>query len=175
MISFAEIITERKLAEEALRRSEADLRATQRHSHVGSWSWDAKTNREEWSDETFRILGIDQDQSDLDLREAFLHAIHPDDVEEFKRFEQKLFQTGIPAGHEYRVVLPDGTVRTVWDDVGELILDQDGKPALLKGYFQDITKLRQAEEGLRRSEHDLKMRSVSPGLVVGHGISREIN
>src|SRR5216110_124163 len=71
-------ITERKEAEEELRRSEAFLTQGQRISHTGSWSWHVPTGKVAWSEEHFRIFGFDPEKTDPTLQ-LFLETIHPED------------------------------------------------------------------------------------------------
>src|SRR5260370_36488931 len=56
---FQRYVTDRKRAEEELRRSEATLADAQRLSHTGSWSWNVASDQLLWSPEHFRIIGVD--------------------------------------------------------------------------------------------------------------------
>ncbi|MDA8308378.1 MAG: GAF domain-containing protein, partial [Deltaproteobacteria bacterium] len=71
-------ITERKRAEQRLRESQALLAESQKISHLGSWSYDLGTNRLTWSDEVYRIFGLEPREFD-GTYEAFLDAVHPED------------------------------------------------------------------------------------------------
>ncbi len=144
-------IAERTRMEETLRRSEAGLNKAQQYARVGSWTWDVKTDRLEWSDEMFRIFGLDKASFTGSLPDVIARAIHPDDrlkVEESNRSvanERK----GEPL--EYRVVWPDQSIHTVWAEAGELQVDEEGNSSLLSGYVQDITESKQAEERISRA------------------------
>src|SRR5260370_304712 len=78
-------IHDRKLAEDRLRRSEAYLAKAQRLSHTGGWAWDVSSKRLFWSEETFRIFGLDPTTTNL-TRDIFLQCIHPDDRASLVRF-----------------------------------------------------------------------------------------
>jgi len=161
-------ITERKEAEERLRRSEAALRTAQQVSHVGSWAWHIQSNRLEWSDEMYQIYGIDRDSFTGDLADVISCAIHPDDRAEVERVNFSVIQDKKPIPLEYRVVWPDGTIRTVWAEAGELTLDDVGHPAVLTGIVQDITERKRAAEALSRTISLLEatLNSTADGILV---------
>jgi len=77
LVAFSDI-TERKRAEDALRRSERMLKQSQEIAHLGSWELDLKANVLCWSDEVYRIFGL-QPQEFGATYDAFLEAVHPDD------------------------------------------------------------------------------------------------
>src|SRR5205085_1400725 len=71
-------ITERKEAEQELRRSEAFLTQGQRISHTGSWTWNVPTGKVAWSEEHFRIFGFDHEKTEPSFQ-LFLETVHPED------------------------------------------------------------------------------------------------
>jgi PAS domain S-box-containing protein len=144
--------TESKRAHARLRQSEEDLQKAQAVAHVGSWRWNIQSNQLEWSDEMYRIFGIDRAGFTGYLPDVIAKAIHPDDRERVEASNRSVFDHGKPIPLEYRVVHPDGEVRWVWGEAGEVLLDQEGKPAYLTGIIQDITPRKHAEAVLRESE-----------------------
>jgi PAS domain S-box-containing protein len=154
--TLATDITDRKRSEEALRRSEEGLRAAQGVSHVGSWTWHVQTGRLEWSEEMYRIFGIDRATFSGDLAEVVARAIHPDDQAAVTLSNQGVLQDGRPTPLEYRICHPDGSVRTVWAEAGALQRDQTGRPALLTGIVLDITERKRVEAALREAQSILQ-------------------
>ena len=73
-------VTQRKRAEEALRRSEESLRQSQAVAHLGHWSWDVRRDSVTWSDEMVRLAGHDPAMFDGDVDAALARALHPDDA-----------------------------------------------------------------------------------------------
>jgi PAS domain S-box-containing protein len=144
-------ITARKEIDDRLRQSEADLRQAQRVAKLGSWRWDIATNRLEWSDEMFRIFGIEKENFSGSLQEVIAKSIHPDDRVEVERSNLSVIQKGKPIPLEYRVIWPDQSIHVVWAEAGELTLDQEGKPAFLTGIVQDITERKKAEKALQEA------------------------
>jgi PAS domain S-box-containing protein len=142
---FTRDITERRRGERALRSSEAALRQAQRVAQVGSWAWHIPTNRLEWSEEMHRIFGIDKATFTGDLATVIAQAIHPDDRAAVERANLAVIEDQQPGAMQYRVVLPDGAVRIVWAEGGQLTFDDAGAPLLLTGIVQDITERKLAE------------------------------
>jgi PAS domain S-box-containing protein len=110
-VIFALDLTERKRAEEALRRDEAWLAQAQRLSHTGTWVSDGTTRATlYWSEECYRIWGFDQAQG-LPSREDMWGRIHPDDRERLWGQVQEAIREHRDFFGEFRILLPDGTVK----------------------------------------------------------------
>ena len=110
-VIFALDLTERKRAEEALRRDEAWLAQAQRLSHTGTWVSDGTTRATlYWSEECYRIWGFDQAQG-LPSRKDMWGRIHPDDRERLWGQVQEAIRERRDFFGEFRILLPDGTVK----------------------------------------------------------------
>jgi len=148
-------ITEIKGAEEAIARSENRLREAQRIGHVGNWDWQIPTGELHWSDEVFRIFGLQPQQFEATY-EAFLARIHPDDRQAVvEAVNQSLADPHRPYSIEHRVVRPDGKACTVHER-GEVSFDNRGAPVRMMGTVQDVTELKSKEEDLRHALHEIR-------------------
>jgi PAS domain S-box-containing protein len=143
--------TERKVAEESLRQSEAFLEEAQRLSHTGSWAFDLASNKYIYtSDESDRIYGFDP-EADPPTREAVFERIHPEDRSSWKQNFERSLREKVDTSHEYRIVLPDGRVRHI-RAIRRPVLNSAGDVVKLVGTSIDITERKVAEEELRASE-----------------------
>ncbi len=144
-------ITERKRAEEALRRSQAYLAEAQRLTHTGSFAYDGRTNTfPYWSEEHFRIWGFDPRQGPPD-GETLLQRVHPEDREMVRELSVKALRERRDYTAEYRIVLPDGTVKHI-EAIGHLVSVERGGPIEVIGTHVDVTERKRAEAELRESE-----------------------
>jgi PAS domain S-box-containing protein len=154
IMALSEDITQRKRAEEALRRSEVYLAEGQRLAKTGSWAVDPKTEKcIYWSEEMRQIFGLDPQRS-LPDREEFLRLVHPEDRDRFNERVDKALRAKADLVQDYRIVLPDGTVKHI-HGIGHLVLDETGNIIECVGTDMDVTERKRAEEQLRRSEADL--------------------
>jgi PAS domain S-box-containing protein len=144
-------ITERKHAEGILRRSEAYLSEAQRLSHTGSWASNPAIGKHTyWSEEIFRITGIDPAGGPPRFEEFELR-VHPDDRVRTKEHFRTAIREKIDFDHGYRIVHPGGEVREI-HAIGHPVLSPSGEVVEFVGTLMDVTERRRAEEILRRSE-----------------------
>ncbi|MBC3872429.1 response regulator [Undibacterium flavidum] len=154
-IGISRDITERKNTLEALRQSEHDLLEAERSTHVGHWIWEASTNKISWSDEMKRIWQRDPAEFDGDLFEMIKHTVYPDDQAIVIATCKEAFEDKEEYDpFEYRIFLPDGSLRTIWAKTGRKQIDARGKIIRQTGTVQDITERKQAEDE-RRMNHAL--------------------
>jgi two-component system cell cycle sensor histidine kinase/response regulator CckA len=146
----------RRQAEEALSKSEAGLRHAQAVAHMGSWTWHTTNNRLEWSDEMYRLFGIEKSCFTGDLADVIARAIHPDDRARVDQANLVVVQSGTPEPTEYRVVWPDGSVHHIRAEGGKPVLDEEGTVVALSGYAQDITDRVLSEAELSRARQELE-------------------
>jgi len=144
-------IEDRKRAEQALIRSEAYLAEAQRLTHTGSWAYNPATNQTlYWSEEMLRIYGLDPRLGPPDADDAS-RITHPEDRAGLSQAVRKGFSEKADFTTEYRLLLPDGTVKhlhVIWHPV----VDNNRELLEYLGTAADVTERKRAEEALRRSE-----------------------
>ncbi len=148
-------IEDRKRAEEALRRSEAYLADAQGLTHTGSWAYKAG-GALYWSEENFRIWGFDPRQGAPSL-ETVHQRMHPEDRDREVEYAERATWAGSDFAQEFRIVLPDGTVRHI-HAVGHPVFSASGEVIEVVGTHVDVTERRRAEqerERLRQAEAEL--------------------
>ena len=120
---------------------QADSNKVQQLAQIGTWETDVQNDYVTWSDEMYHIFGIAPDEFEHTVEHSIAH-IHPDDLEAFRA---KIKNGQNPYPTEYRVVRPDGTIRTVYA-VGDAMYDEQGQITKRIGLAQDITQRKQAEQ-----------------------------
>ena len=137
-----------------LTRREQHFLAAQRISHVGSYDYDIPSNTNDWSDQLYRIYGHEPGAF-MATYERFLSMVHPDDREAVVAAHQQAMADLSTYQMEERIVLPDGSTRTL-SSWGEVVPDDDGRPARMVGICWDITEQKATAEQLRRSSDRLQ-------------------
>src|SRR5437016_11152585 len=153
-------VLERRVAErtskltavnEELRRSQAYLDEAQRLSHTGSFGWRVSNGEIIWSEETFRIFQYDR--TTIPTVELILQRVHPEDAALVKQTIERASQDGKNFEHEYRLLMPDGSVKHV-HVVAHALSNESGSVEFV-GAVMDVTVAKQAEEALRQAQADL--------------------
>jgi len=153
VLEISSDITRLKIAEQALRRSEEQLRAATMATEIGVWAWNQRTRLITVSENWKQLFGMPQ-ETEITF-DSWRNALHPEDrdraMEELNAVhaDQPEFNT------EYRVVHPDGTMRWIVDR-GRARYDSNGKIAEMAGISLDITKRKQTEEDLLRASRELE-------------------
>jgi signal transduction histidine kinase len=130
------------LAERA--RALAGLAEAQRLARLGSWEWDIARNRVTWSDELFRLFGLEP-QSVPMTYESYIERIHPDDREVSVRTVEQAYTSGEPFELQHRIVVPGVGIRWLQGH-GQVVRDESGAPLRMHGTSQDVTERRRVDE-----------------------------
>ena len=151
-------ITERKQADEKLKQSENQLAEAQRLAHVGSFDWDLRSNTVTWSDELYRIFGLQP--GEIEVAGDGMSFIHPEDREFVLSTVKSSVKNKEPYSFYYRILRPDGDERIVHSR-GQVMCDEHGEPIRVFGATEDMTELKRAEEKLKATSEQLRALSAS--------------
>jgi diguanylate cyclase (GGDEF)-like protein len=152
--SSARILRNLHQSRETLSQTEDRLNLTLRASGIATWTWDIPANRITGDDRSSALFGLPLGRFPATV-EAFSTLVHPDDRERVQRDVAASIETGEEYNTEFRVVWPDGTVRTLASRA-HLEHGEAGRPRQFSGLAWDVTEHHQAQENLRRANEKLK-------------------
>ena len=155
VFAFVENITEHRQAEEELHQKEKELTETQHLAGIGSWLWDARTDRMIWSKEISRRTGHDPNSPAPKLKEQ-AGLFTPESWDRLQRTIQEAVQTGTP--YELDLELASSLSGVRWATTrGEPIRDVNGQIIGLRGTVQDITEHKLAQQELNRTNDRFRL------------------
>jgi PAS domain S-box-containing protein len=141
LLILGAVLEERAGAHVQAAEALAGFNEAQQVAHVGSWDWNIAADRVTWSDELFRIYGLEPQSRQVTF-ESYIERVHPEDRGFVRETVERAYETGRPFLFDHRIVLPDDSVR--WTQSrGRVITDADGKPARMVGSAQDVTERKQ--------------------------------
>ncbi len=152
--AFNEMLEQIQERDEAVRKSAASLAEAQQVAHVGSWEWNVETDRAWWSDEMYRLYGVEPGEFAPSLENA-LTRIPPADREMVRKGLQDGYEGRKPIDFDHRIVLADGSERIVHARAA-VAAAEPGKPVRVVGILQDITARKRAEIAVRKTEEMLR-------------------
>ena len=155
VIGIVRDVTARKHIEDALRLSEARLAAAQKIAQLGSWEWNLKNNAVVWSEESYRIWGVDPATFAPNYVYVEQH-IHPGDIARVRAILGAAARKGTNFREETRIIRPSGEERHLHIEGVVTQYDTDGSPLIMTGTNFDITERKRTELALRRSEANFK-------------------
>lgn len=168
---YSRDITERKLFERKLEENtlvllnykkeleykELRLKQAQAIAHVGNWEIDLEENISSWSDEAYRIYGLEPAEHKFS-REQWKDFIHPEDLEGFEKEMDRAHKNLSDSSHSHRIVRGDGTIRHIVAE-SRFEFNKKGQAVRLIGAVQDITKNKEAELELKTLNEKLEKRA----------------
>ncbi|MBI3510682.1 MAG: PAS domain S-box protein [Bacteroidetes bacterium] len=144
---YAKIVrdnTNRKITENKLVQSMAQLASAQQLAHIGSWEWTFADNAIDWSEEMYRIYGLEQKNGEISYEKIF-SMMHPEDKQRISRIIVEARKNHKPFSFQHRIIRPDNSLRTL-SAKGEVIVNESGEAIKVVGTDQDITERFQEEE-----------------------------
>lgn len=157
-------ITQIRQVEDALKDSQRRLSTALRATNVGVWEWDMRTNKTYWSDENYRLMGLEP--GGVESRyENWANAVHPEDLPAAEAELNKTINSRSELNIEFRVVWPDGNIRWI-NDIGSLSFDGNNEPIGMYGIQMDITERKRIQQELERNQRRLAfLISGSPVII----------
>jgi PAS domain S-box-containing protein len=144
VVGLANGVTLRREAEAKAAHLERLLLSSQQIAHVGSWEWNTETGDVVWSDELYRIFGLDPQKDKITI-ERLLAPLPPEEKARAQGQARGSVEEGRPFIFDHEIVRPDGRVRTL-EVRGEAVRDERGRVCGLIGTCQDVTERREREE-----------------------------
>ena len=144
LLIFAAVLAELRGAGREVARAHAGLAEAQELAHIGSWEWDILADEVSWSNELYRLWGIEPGSHEITY-DWYLSSMHPDDRERARRIIDRAFQEGTPFSFEHRIEQPNGQSRWIHGR-GRVITNDSGEPVRMLGTAQDITERKQIDE-----------------------------
>lgn len=167
-------ITDRKHAQQALRRSEEHLRLALRAARVGAWEWNIRTSEVHWSEGVEEIFGLTVGSFGGSYR-AYLDLIFDEDRPVVQERISRAIELDEPYSVEHRIVWPDGSVRWLAGD-GRVFKDEAGNAVRMAGTVVDITGRKTAEANALRLQGELAhVARVSTMGELAAGLAHELN
>jgi PAS domain S-box-containing protein len=172
-------LTERKRTQEALLRSEENLRLALSAARMGTWDLDLSTDKIVWSDTACHIFGLDELQAVQSYPDFIIRAAPADQERIQKTVEKSLKNPETLFAIEHRVTWPDESLHWV-ESKGQVYLDQNNNPIRMSGTITDITVRKLAEDSIRKANKRLERDTVmlkrrSTLLQVAAEVSRAVS
>jgi PAS domain S-box-containing protein len=149
VIGTVQDVTEKQQLIQKLEHSESMYKQAEELANMGNWSWNPRTGKLEWTDQLFKIYGMEPQSEEMTI-DRFLSFVHPEDREEVKRgtdqFDDKYLD------YVFRIISKDGKEKTL-RSVATVQLDKKGQPAVVIGTERDITEKQNLINQLRQSEN----------------------
>jgi len=151
---FRKNITPRVEMYRELQNKERYLKEAQEIANVGHWNWDMLKDEIQWSDQLYKVFGLDPETFEANY-EGLMDSIHPEDQEAFGISIENCLTNNDPHDIVHRIIMPDSSIRYVHQKGKAYLLD-DETPARMAGTIQDVTQLEEARQQNIRQYNELQ-------------------
>lgn len=143
-------VTEKQLLIRRLKQSDEMYRQAEALANMGNWSWNLITNELTWTDQLYKIYGM-QPQAEKITIEKFLQFVHPEDRAQVVTGVDMVYQQDY-LDFTFRIITADGIIK-VLKSVAKVLKEENGKPITVIGTERDITEKEKLLERMRHSEY----------------------
>lgn len=151
---FRKDITQRHETLEELQKSEEFLKEAQDIANVGHWNWDMTKDEIQWSDQLFKVFGLDPETFEANY-EGLMNIVHPEDQQTFGNSIENCLTNQEPHDIMHRIILQDGSIRHVHQK-GKAYYEDGDTPARMAGTIQDVTELENGRLQIMRQYNELQ-------------------
>ena len=170
LVGTAQDVTEKHNLIERLKYSEDLYKQAQAMSHIGNWTLDVDARVCHWTDELFRIYGLEPSNEPVPM-DQFMEMVHPEDRELVERYAMDVISSGKTFDMYHRNLWKDGTVK-VLHIKGQAELDNTGRTVRLFGTTQDVTEQSNIEEQLRENRNFIqKIADATPSIITSYNVN----
>ena len=146
-------VTEKQSLINQLKKTEAVYKQAEELGNMGNWNWDLKNNKLEWTDQLYRIYGL-QPQSEEITIDRFLSFVHPDDKDTITKGIEEIYQNDL-LDYTFKIITADGTTK-ILRSIAQVHRDDKGNPVLVVGSERDTTEKQTLIARLQESEKHFK-------------------
>lgn len=164
LLARVRVFLRQKRTADSLRATRRLLENAQRIARLGSWERRLGDHRLVWSEEVYRVFGIDPGAHEEAGADVFFSRVHPDDRDRLLAARERVVRGDGPLDMEHRIVRPDGEVRHVHERA-LLISDAAGRPVALAGTVQDITDRKRLEQQILRARRFESIGTLATGIA----------
>ncbi len=161
-----EDITEKRVAEEALRISEERLDLAQSAAGIGTFDWNILNDHTECNERYFELFGLNPDSGKFS-EHNWLNRIHPDDRERARLELKDTLENEARYNSEYRILIPDGSIKWI-NSKAKIFYDEEATPVRMVGALTDVTDRILVMEKIKQSEEQYRkvFESVTDSIVI---------
>jgi PAS domain S-box-containing protein len=162
-------VTEKQKLIRSLSKSESIYKQAEELAAMGNWSWDVTTDKLEWTDQLYRIYGMEPKAVEM-TNDRFLSFVHPDDREYVTTGIDKL-SSEKSLDYTFRIITRDGVTKWL-RSIAQVLRNTDGELNFVIGTEQDVTEQYKTQAALRESQNFLrKITDATPSIIASYNVN----